>query len=162
MARQMGCALAIVLSLASGGALAAQSEDATPRQQKQASRQERDRQPWWLDEKLRTEVGFSLEQAAEIGNIHKAYREQAVPLRKEVDDLDKTIEKMIVARDTDMAVFKHTVEKVEARRAELNKARTILLYKIRRVFTPEQNAKFQAVLDRRDAERRKQDDNRRK
>ena len=79
-----------------------------------------------------------------------------------MDDLDKTIEKMIVARDTDMAVFKHTVEKVEARRAELNKARTILLYKIRRVFTPEQNAKFQAVLDRRDAERRKQDDNRRK
>ena len=167
--------LAILLSLAFGGGVRAQSAEEQKAQQpppqqpqkaKESGRDEKSPQghprfPWWKDEKFRAEVGFSVEQANEIDRIFMSAREQSVPLRKEVDQLDKEIEKMIV-ESADIIVFKQQVEKVEARRAELNKMRTVMLYRIRRVFTPEQNAKFRAAYDRWVAAREKQDGDRRK
>jgi hypothetical protein len=174
MTRKTRCALAIVLSLAFVQAVRAQSEEQKPQppqQQKRAgddkdkSQQSHPRFPWWKDEKFRAEVGFSLAQADEIDKIVMPTLEQMRPLRREVDQLDKDIEKMI-AESTDLIVFKQQVEKVEARRAELNKMRTLMLYRIRRVFTPEQNVKFRAAYERweaaREAARRKQDGDRRR
>ncbi len=68
----------------------------------------------------------------------------------------------MIVNSADIIVFKQQVEKVEARRSELNKMRTVMLYRIRRVFTPEQNAKFRAAYDRWEDARRKQDGDRRK
>lgn len=157
MARKIGCALAILLSLASTAAVIAQSEEQKPPQQppQQAKAQAGDdksnqghpRFAWWKDEKFRLEVGFSVEQGKEIDRIVTPTLEQMRPLRREVDQLDKEIEKMIV-ESADIMVFKQQVEKVEARRAELNKMRTVMLYRIRRVFTPEQNTKFRAAYER--------------
>lgn len=169
MTRKTRCALAILLSLAFAGAVRAQSEEqkpGTPQPPQKTSAQDKDKSPqthprfpWWKDEKFRAEVGFSVAQAEEIDRIVMPTLEQMRPLRREVDQLDKEIEKMI-AESTDLMVFKQQVEKVEARRAELNKMRTLMLYRIRRVFTPEQNVKFRAAYERWDAARRKQDGDR--
>lgn len=168
MTRKTRCTLAILLSLAFTGAVRAQSEEQRPQtpqpqktsaQDKDKSQQTHPRFPWWKDEKFRAEVGFSLAQAEEIDRIVMPTLEQMRPLRREVEQLDKDIEKMI-ADSTDLMVFKQQVEKVEARRAELNKMRTLMLYKIRRVFTPEQNVKFRAAYERWEAARRKQDGDR--
>ena len=165
MARKTLCSLAILLSLAFAGSVGAQSSQQQQQAPKQASPEKGQngspRWMWWKDEKFRAEVGFSLAQANEIDKIVMPTLEQMWPLRREVDQLDKEIEKMIV-ESTDLMVFKQQVEKVEARRAELNKMRTVMLYRIRRVLTPEQNVKFRAAHDRREAERKKQDGDRRK
>lgn len=164
-ARQSLGAVAILLSLVLGDAVGAQSEQqqqAPPRQGSDAGNRQHQRTYWWNDEKFRAEVGFNTTQAAEIDKIFKATMEKAKPLRVELDELDKSIEKMIVAESSDIAVFTHTVEKAEARRAELNKMRTIMLYRFSRVLTPEQNAKFRVAYERREAARKKQDGDRRK
>ena len=162
MIRKSFCALAILLSLALAEGISAQSEpQQQPPQSPRAGTQGNPRWQWWKDEKFRGEVGFSLAQASEIDRIVMSTLEQMRPLRREVDQLDKDIEKMIV-ESADIIVFKQQVEKVEARRAELNKMRTVMLYRIRRVFTPEQNAKFKAAHDRWEAAHKKQDGDRRK
>jgi len=164
MRRQTLCALAILLSLAMTGAVRAQSEQqqTPPRPSTDGGNRQHQRTYWWNDEKFRGEVGFNLTQAAEIDKIFRTTMEKMKPLRIELDEIDKTIEKMIVAESSDMAVFTHTVEKAEARRAELNKMRTIMLYRFSRVLTPEQNAKFRIAYERREAARKKQDGDRRK
>ena len=43
------------------------------------------------------------------------------------------------------------------KRAELNKLRVVMLYRMHRVLDAEQNTKFQAMIDRWEAERKKQD-----
>jgi Spy/CpxP family protein refolding chaperone len=165
MRRQTLGALAILLSLAMTGGVRAQSEQQQQPPPRQATPEKGQtgspRWMWWKDEKFRAEVGFSLAQGHQIDKIVMPTLEQMWPLRREVDQLDKEIEKMIVD-STDLMVFKQQVEKVEARRAELNKMRTVMLYRIRRVLTPEQNVKFRAAYDRREAERKKQDGDRRK
>ena len=166
MARKTLCALAILLSLAlvdRVGAESEQQQQAPPQGKANADKSQpgSPRYHWWRDDKLRLEVGFSVEQANEIERIILPTLEQMRPLRREVDQLDKEIDKMIV-ESTDIIVFKQHVEKVEARRAELNKMRTVMLYRVRRVFTPEQNAKFRKAYERWDAARKKQDGDHRK
>ena len=163
MGRQMGFALAIVLSLAGAASVRAQSEQQQANQPKTEQKREGNKgRFWWNDEKFRVEVGFSTQQAGEIDKVFHEYLERARPLRTQINELDKTIEKMSAARDTDLAIFTHTVEKVEARRAELNKLRTVMLYRMRRVLTAEQTDRFQAAYPRWEAARKKQDGDRRK
>ena len=66
------------------------------------------------------------------------------------------------ANTADVSVVAQQVDRVENKRAELNKLRVVMLYRMHRVLTPEQNAGFQAYMDRREAERKKQDGDRRR
>jgi Spy/CpxP family protein refolding chaperone len=173
MRRQTLCALAILLSLAMTGVVRAQSEQQAPPPSQPQNPPKAERRPgdatpqghgrylWWKDEKFRAEVGFTIEQANKIDEIVTSNRQISVPLWKEIQQLDKEIDKMIV-ESADIMVFKQQVEKVEARRAEFNKLRTVTLYRIQRVLTPEQRTKFRAAVERREAERKKQDGDRRK
>ena len=120
------------------------------------------RTAWWKDEKARAEIGFNAEQASEIDRIFKAYIEKARPLRDEVNALEKGLSQTMKANTAEVSVVAQQVDKVEDKRAELNKLRVIMLYKMHRVLTPEQNTRLQAYMDRREAERRKQDGDRRR
>jgi Spy/CpxP family protein refolding chaperone len=120
------------------------------------------RTAWWKDEKARAEIGFTVDQAGEIDRIFKAYMEKAKPLREEVNTLEKGLSETMKANIADVSVVAQQVDKVENKRAELNKLRVVMLYRMHRVLTPEQNGRFQAYMDRREAERKKQDGDRRR
>ena len=120
------------------------------------------RTAWWKDEKARAEIGFNAEQATEIDRIFKAYIEKAKPLREEVNGLEKALSETMKANTADVSVVAQQVEKVENKRAELNKLRVVMLYRMHRVLTPEQNVRLQAYIDRREAARKKQDGDRRR
>jgi|SRR5687767_624626 len=120
------------------------------------------RTAWWKDEKARAEIGFTAEQATEIDRIFKSYIEKAKPLREEVNALEKGLSETMKANTADVSVVAQQVDKVEDKRAELNKLRVIMLYKMHRVLTPEQNVRLQAYMDRREAARKKQDGDRRR
>ena len=120
------------------------------------------RTAWWKDEKARAEIGFTPDQAAEIDRIFKANMEKARPLRDEVDMLEKALSETMRANTADVSVVAQQVDKVERKRAELNKLRVVMLYSMHRVLTPEQNIRFQAYMERREAQRKKQDADRRR
>jgi hypothetical protein len=76
--------------------------------------------------------------------------------------MERDLNATIRASTTDVAVFTRQVQKIEARRAELNTMRIVMLYRMRRVLNADQNARLQAMFDRNDAARKKQDDDRRR
>lgn len=174
MVRKIGWALAAVLSfqigappLVRGGEpdCAAQKE----RPSKPEARQDRHtiepfenhpRYAWWKDDKAKAAAGFSAEQAAEIDRIFRESISKMSPLRKEVIELQKALSVTINENTADIPTVAHQIEKVESRRAELNKMRLIMLYRMQRVLLPEQNTRLLAYFDRRDAERGKQSDRR--
>lgn len=175
MARQIGWTLvALCIAAGSGHHLSASAGPAQFEQQQQDPRKNdkndkndkpgpgHPRFPWWKDEKARAEIGFTLEQAAEIDRIFKADMAKAKPLREEVNNLEKALSETMKANTADVSVVAQQVDKVENKRAELNKLRVVMLYKMHRVLTPDQNTRFQAYWERREAERKKQDADRRK
>ena len=170
MARQFFWAVAVLSALGGAPAEAAlcPAQEPAKAQQPRDERREPHREPfdthprypWWKDDKARTAAGFSAEQAVEIERVFREEIEKSRPLREEVTRLQKQLNDTIAANVAEVAVFARQVEKVETKRAELNRIRMVMLYRMARVLTPEQNTKLLAYFERREAERRKSDGDR--
>lgn len=95
---------------------------------------------WWQSEMFKRELGLTADQSAKIEVIFQ----KTVPvLRQQKDALDKAqadFNQMIEASDDAQVMAQVGV--VEAARSELNKSRTMMLLRMRRVLTPDQRVKF--------------------
>jgi Spy/CpxP family protein refolding chaperone len=168
MARHIGWALAVCVLFASPAragsraGLATQEhlthdEDQKPQQQAENKKPEEHRGPWiwWKDEGAKSELKLTGEQVAEIERIFQANMAKAKPMRDELTQLETSLNQTMRANTADIAVVAQQVDKVESKRAELSKMRVLMLYRIHRVLTPEQNTRFQAMVDRWEASRKK-------
>jgi len=95
---------------------------------------------WWQSEMFTRELWLTAEQSAKI----EAIFQKTVPvLRQEKDTLDRAqadFNQMIEASDDAQVMAQVGV--VEVARSELNKSRTMMLLRMRRVLTPDQRVKF--------------------
>jgi Spy/CpxP family protein refolding chaperone len=168
MARHLRLALAALVALGAAAGTAESHEVQAEARQDQQQPSQRDgsrdnpRLHWWNEPRMIAELGLSPEQSARIDQIFKTGMDKARPLREEVKQLELALDGAMRANTAQVSVFAQQVDKIENKRAELNKTRTVMLYRMRRVLTAEQNAKFQALHDRWEAARKKQDSERRR
>jgi Spy/CpxP family protein refolding chaperone len=98
---------------------------------------------WWQSEKFTRELGLTQEQSRRLEEIFQAalptLRAQNKALAKAETELEELVE-----RGGDQAVMEH-LNHVESARAELNKSRTLMLLRMRKVLTTDQWAKFTAL-----------------
>ena len=95
---------------------------------------------WWQSDTFIRGLGLTQEQSTKI----EAVFQKTVPvLRQQKDTLDKAeadFNQMVEASDDAQVMAQVTV--VEAARSELNKSRTMMLLRMRRVLTPDQRVQF--------------------
>ena len=98
---------------------------------------------WWQSDHFKRELAMTAEQSKRLEEIFQAaaptLRTHKVALDKAERELDALVEK-----GGDSAVMEQ-VNHVETARAELNKSRTMMLLRMRRVLTTDQWAKFTAL-----------------
>jgi len=98
---------------------------------------------WWLDPHFQAELHLTGEQVDRIEQIFEEARPtlhmQMRALEAAEDEFDR-----LVLEATDEAVIEY-VEIVEGARAELNKSRTLMLLRMRRVLTSDQHALLTAL-----------------
>jgi Spy/CpxP family protein refolding chaperone len=95
---------------------------------------------WWQSETFRRELGLTKEQSDKIEAI---FQKTLPVLRQQKGALDKSeadFNQMVEASDDAQVMAQVSV--VEAARSELNKSRTMMLLRMRRVLTPDQRVKF--------------------
>jgi len=95
---------------------------------------------WWQSEMFKRELGLTADQSAKIEAI---FQKTLPALRQEKDALDRSqadFNQMIEASDDAQVMAQVGV--VEVARSELNKSRTMMLLRMRRVLTPDQRVKF--------------------
>ena len=169
MARHLGWALAVCVLFASparAGLRAGwgaqepaphEEEDQNSQRKSESKKTEAHRGPWiwWKDEGAKSELKLTGEQVAEIERIFQANMAKAKPMRDELTQLETGLNQTMRANTADLAVVAQQVDRVESKRAELSKMRVLMLYRIHRVLTAEQNTKFQAMVDRWEAARKK-------
>ncbi|CAN5854091.1 hypothetical protein BH18ACI5_BH18ACI5_14390 [soil metagenome] len=169
MARQIGWALAVCVLFASpaGAGLSAgwavqepathEEEDQSSQRKSEGKKPDEHRGPWiwWKDEGAKSELKLTGEQVAEIERIFQANMAKAKPMRDELTQLETGLNQTMRANTADVAVVAQQVDRVESKRAELSKMRVLMLYRIHRVLSAEQNTKFQAMVDRWEAARKK-------
>jgi Spy/CpxP family protein refolding chaperone len=98
---------------------------------------------WWQSEKFTRELGLTQEQSRRLEEIFQAalptLRAQNKALTKAEAELEALVE-----RGGDQAVMEQ-LNHVESARAELNKSRTLMLLRMRKVLITDQWAKFTAL-----------------
>ncbi len=117
------------------------------------------RLPWWKATDTRAELGISDKQAKEIDDIFQETVPGLRAAKEELDKLDEAVAKLIKDGTADSAVVARQVGQAEQARANLTTKRTVMLYRMHRLLTPEQRAKLDAMFAKREADRHKNDPN---
>lgn len=110
----------------------------------------RHRHKWWHDDQIKAELVLTTQQEQEIEQVFQASVPKLRTLKEQLDLLEKDLSRMIRERTSPEATVAQQLDRVEATRGELNKARMLMIYKMHRVLTSEQNEKLRAINDRRD------------
>jgi Spy/CpxP family protein refolding chaperone len=144
MARHIGWAFAALLFFG------APSTAQPPQQQTQpqpVSKPSDEHRKWWMDGRMRSELGITDQQSAAVEAVWQQSLPRLRDLRHKVDDMDNSVSQMI--RDAvDEPTIVAELDRVESTRAELNKGRTLMLYRMNRVLTADQRAKLKAMWER--------------
>jgi Spy/CpxP family protein refolding chaperone len=117
------------------------------------------RLPWWKAAETRAELGISDKQSKDIDDIFQATLPSLRAAKDELDKLDDAVDSLIKEGTADISVVTRQVGQAEQVRANLTTKRTVMLYRMHRLLTPEQRVKLDAMFARREAERRKNDPN---
>lgn len=139
-----------------------QSGDSRPSgQDGKASAPGRDqrRMPWWKAGETRAELGITDKQSKDIDDIFQAVLPSLRAAKEELDRLDDALAKLIKEGTADISVVARQAGQAEQARANLTTKRTVMLYQMHRLLTPDQRVKLDAMFARREAERRKNDSN---
>lgn len=148
-----GLCLAAIVSTGSGPV---RGQEQPPNQPKTAAQQgqgNQDRWVWWKDEAVQKELGLSTRQ---VGKIDKIFTTAFPTLRtwhKEMEGLEEELSRLIRENTADEKLVALQIDRVEARRSEINKSRTLMLYRMHRVLTPEQYQNLTKLLERRRKDR---------
>ena len=117
------------------------------------------RVPWWIAADTRADLGISDKQSKDIDDIFQATLPSLRAAKEELDKLDDAVASLIKEGTADITVVARQVGQAEQARANLTTKRTVMLYRMHRLLTPEQRTKLDAMFARREAERRKNDPN---
>jgi len=157
--------MVLIAFLGSAGASAAplceqQRGDAT---KPEPARQEGPpRWKWWLHADSRKELRLTDLQSKKIDEVWESTAPKQREKWQEIEQLEDTLARTIKENTADVAIVAQQVEKVEKLRAENTAARTVMLYRMRLLLTPEQRVKVDEMRARMDAERKKQEDERKR
>jgi len=158
MARISACALAMLLMLPMYGRAgevclhgqAQQPKPQQPQQQQQDAKNGRgdqghQRPPhWWIDPERRQQLGITDTQSKQVEEIWQKSLPELRKLRSQLDALQDQVSKMIDEGAAEMAVTAQ-IEQTENTRAQFNKLRTLMIYRMNKVLNADQRAKVKAI-----------------
>jgi Spy/CpxP family protein refolding chaperone len=103
---------------------------------------------WWQSEEFQHELGLSAEQ---VGGIDQVFRESFPALqagKRDLDRLDRELSALIADSAATEAQVLRLIDRVEASRSALGRTRSLMLFRMYRILTPDQRAKLTALHER--------------
>jgi outer membrane protein TolC/Spy/CpxP family protein refolding chaperone len=99
---------------------------------------------WWRSDEFRTALSLTPDQVAQIDSIFQATLPE---LRQDMDELDRLEARLsrLIENDAEETVIARHIDRVETARANVNKTRSLMLVRMRRVLTPEQRARMRTL-----------------
>jgi Spy/CpxP family protein refolding chaperone len=119
---------------------------------------------WWQNERFQKELVLTTEQITRIEGIYQTTEPMLRAQKQAIDKREEKLSKVIQDPKSDEPMLLQATDRLEAARNELSRTRTLMLFRIRRVLTDEQNLKINAMhakdrADREKAERERKNNN---
>jgi Spy/CpxP family protein refolding chaperone len=108
---------------------------------------------WWNSDKFKQELKLTGEQSARIEQIYQASLPQLRSSKEALDREEAGLSKLMAGSDAAEAEVVLSIDRLETARYTMSKARTMMLFRINRVLTPDQRARLEEIHRRTGAER---------
>ena len=99
---------------------------------------------WWMDPQLRQQLSTTDGQSKNVEEIWQKSLPELRKLRGQLMALQDQVSRMIDEGTAEASVTAQ-IEQTENTRAQYNKARTLMIYRMNKVLTPEQRARVKAI-----------------
>lgn len=110
---------------------------------------------WWQSERFKTDLALTPEQTTKLEEVFQGLYPRMTGGKESLDRLEKRLDSLIAPGTAPEAEVMKLVYEVEDARAALNRTRTLMVYRMHLLLTPEQRVKMKALHDRWEQERRK-------
>jgi Spy/CpxP family protein refolding chaperone len=117
---------------------------------------------WWLHADSRKELRLTDQQSRKIDEVWESYAPRQRERGHELEKLEQALAQTIKENVADVAIVAQQVDKVEKLRAEYNATRTLMIYRMHLLLTPEQRVKVYEMRARMEAERKRQEEERKR
>ncbi|MBA3949563.1 MAG: hypothetical protein H0X44_06395 [Acidobacteria bacterium] len=123
---------------------------------KPASRDAQDRRfKWWKDAQVQKELGLITRQSDKVDRIWESTVPPIRAAHDEMEGLQAELSRLIRENTADEKVVALQIDRVEALRSQINKARSLMLYRMHRVLSKTQHDTLTALMDKWRKEREK-------
>ena len=100
---------------------------------------------WWQSERFVRELALTPDQQTRLEGIFKNSWPSLEGCKGDLDRLDTELSKLIADGTAAETQVIQQIDRVEASRSALGRARSLMLYRMYRVLTPEQRVKLKAL-----------------
>lgn len=112
---------------------------------------------WWQNERYKKDLALTAEQITRIEGIYQTADPLLRAQKDAFDRREEKLSKVIADPKSDEAAVIQATDRLELARNEMNRSRTLMLFRIRRVLNDEQLAKLNAMHSHDRAERERRD-----
>lgn len=112
---------------------------------------------WWRLNEFKTDLNLTADQGGKLEAVYQGLLPRMTTAKQSLDTLEKQLSAVIAEGTASEHDVMKLVDLVEGARAELGKTRTLMIYRMHQILTPEQRVKMKALHDRWEQERRKRD-----
>ncbi len=109
---------------------------------------------WWQNPRA-AELGLTAEQSRRIEEIFQATLPALKTCNSELEKREARLNTMVSASGMTEAEVSRQIDLVEASRGEMSKARTLMLFRMYQVLTPEQRDRVKAMYEQWERDRRR-------
>ena len=109
---------------------------------------------WWQSDKFKTDLGLAPDQVVRLEEVYQGLLPKLSAGKEDLDRLESGLSKLIAEGVAPEADVMKVVDQVERSRSELAKSRTLMIYRMHQILTPEQRAKMNAIHEKWEQERR--------
>jgi Spy/CpxP family protein refolding chaperone len=108
---------------------------------------------WWKDDQFARELALTPDQSSRIESVFQAAQPELRAQARALSMLEDELSKLVQEARVEESEIEHFVTKVESARADLAKTRTMMIYRIRRILSLEQNEKLHKLFEQREKEK---------
>lgn len=113
-----------------------------------------ERYKWWLSAEVKAQIALTEPQSQELDAIFQTVAPSLRTNWEELERAEREVSRLMNEGTADEARVVAAIDRAEGARAALNRSRTLMLFRMYRVLTPEQRGKLSSYHQRRDQERR--------
>jgi Spy/CpxP family protein refolding chaperone len=108
---------------------------------------------WWKAPQVQRDLGLAADQVTRIDQVFTETWPALHRAKADLDTVEQEFSALIASADADEARVARQIDRVEAARSDLGRTRSLMLYRMYRVLTPDQRVTLKTLHEQWERER---------